>query len=187
MRRSFFSNIAAILSMARDPRDLVSRVNQIGGKSMLFPLIFRSCRARRQGAYAILRIAGNIVLLLAAFTVVLNASDDAPAEELVMPHVITEQTTTRGRVVLLEEGRSGRRAVEGLRVQMWLFDEDQMIYETRTEQDGFFDLPRFELGFYRLLVGRMRLIVEIVEPKPVPLGYMQAPKVLFILVSAEVL
>lgn len=129
-----------------------------------------------------------ILCVLAIGGVVVHSEEEGRSvRRNIVPHVIAEQTTTRGRVVLLEEGRSGRRAVEGLRVQMWSLDDDVMIHDTRTEREGFFDLPRFELGYYRLHVGRMRLIVEIIEPQPIPEGYVEAPKVLFILASAEAL
>ncbi len=74
--------------MTPDPRDLVSRVNKIGGKSTLFPPIFRSWRsslrtsatpphARRQGAWATIRIAGALILcgfILSAATVAASSA-----------------------------------------------------------------------------------------------------------------
>ena len=46
--------------MLPDPRDLASRVNMIGGKRERFPPIVRSCRTRRQGTKAIMRIAAQL-------------------------------------------------------------------------------------------------------------------------------
>ena len=50
---SIFASVCpAVLIMAPDPRDLVSRVNEVGGKRLRFPPTFRSCRTRRQGTHA---------------------------------------------------------------------------------------------------------------------------------------
>ena len=43
--------------MIADPRDLVSRVKEMGGKREHFPPISRSCRTRRQGTHVTITVA----------------------------------------------------------------------------------------------------------------------------------
>ena len=50
---------AVSLIMAADPRDLASRVKEMGGRRERFPPISRSCRTRRQGTEDITRTAAE--------------------------------------------------------------------------------------------------------------------------------
>lgn len=130
-----------------------------------------------------------LIILQALFCAVsiLGQEADESADASVVPHVIAVQTTTRGKVVLLDDSRAGRAGLDNLSIQLWTYDDNQLIYETRTDADGFFDLPRSELGLYIIAVGRMRLVMKVIAPPALPAGVVEGPKVLFIMVSSEAL
>ena len=117
--------------------------------------------------------------------------------------VIMEESTVRGKIVVLESRREDRKTVEELLVQVWQAAqeeddtdggeqtrpkanvEDKLVHETRTDKDGFFSLPALDVGGYFLVVGQIYLRCSVIPLDPKREGQ-EEPKILLLLLPKEV-
>lgn len=102
--------------------------------------------------------------------------------------VVMEESTLRGRVVVLETRREDRRTIEGMTVQVWSQEDKQpkdLLHETETDDDGLFDLPELPLGQYFLVVSRLRVNLVVIERAQERVGQ-EEPKILLIMIPKEV-
>lgn len=141
-------------------------------------------------------VTGRLVGLAAAGLVLLSAPTPARAQQEANEKtwrvpIVMEQATVRGRVVILESRREDRKTVGGLRIEVWSTDpddpnaRDSRLHRTRTDDDGLFELPLLDLGRYLMIIGDLRLSLQVVEQSANRRGQ-QEPKVLLILLPKDV-
>ena len=131
---------------------------------------------------------------VAAIALVLVLAERAPGQDDAKAWrvpVVMEEATVRGKVVILETRREDRKTVGGLRIEVWTTEpdnpriRDERIHRTRTDDEGLFSLPSVEIGRYVIIVGELRLGLQVV-PKANVRADQQEPKVLLILLPKDV-
>lgn len=65
-------------------------------------------------------------------------------------------------VVLLPDGET---PVDGLRVRVWNADTEKVVYRTRTDRDGVFDVPKLDEGNHYVTVGPVRIDMRILTAR----------------------
>jgi hypothetical protein len=133
-----------------------------------------------------MRVTGLLMSLFSA-TVALQGLAYDPAEDLATHEVVMEEATTRGKLVFLEDDQEDRRPVEGVRLELWDAAGKKKLYGTTTDDLGFFDLPDQPPGVYSIRLGRLRLRLRVYPRQPIKEGEAHAPKLLLIMIPAEVI
>lgn len=59
----------------------------------------------------------------------------------------------------------GETPAEDVPVRVWSVDRKEMIYRSRTDENGNFRIPRLESGQNYLFVGRVRINLKIFKPE----------------------
>jgi len=114
--------------------------------------------------------------------------------------VVMEKATLRGKIVVLEDREQERRTLEGMNVQVWSIankvsgekesgkvrpERGKLLHDTETDDLGMFSLPTLDEGKYILLLGELRLLLQVV-PKAADRENQQEPAILLIMVPKEV-
>jgi hypothetical protein len=120
-------------------------------------------------------------LLLAAGPV---TGDDAE-DEASIP-VIMEEAVVQGTVVKLEDKDNDRALLAEVPVVLWSDGKGRRIYETKTDKDGRFAIPRVTAGDYIIAVGTVNLRLRVRPPTGDPEKDLEAPKVIYILIPKDV-
>ncbi len=94
-----------------------------------------------------------MAVLLVAF--VCGATYAAPPDLSVLP------ARVRG-VVLLPDGET---AVSGLRVRLWNAESEKVIFRSRTNKDGVFEVPKMTEGSHYVTVGPVRIDMRILTAR----------------------
>ncbi len=80
----------------------------------------------------------------------------APAPDLsVLP------ARVRG-VVLLPDGET---PVDGLQVRLWDADSEEVVFKSRTDKDGVFEVPKLTEGSHYVTVGPVRIDMRILTAR----------------------
>lgn len=103
------------------------------------------------------------------------------------PDLVVLPATIRG-VVLKADGKD---RADNLRVRVWNADTEKVVYRTRTDEDGVFEIPRLDEGNHYVTIGpvtlNMRVLsaragvrpqphgVVLVVPKRMPIGPILLP------------
>lgn len=89
----------------------------------------------------------------------------------------------KGRVFIVSE-EEGEEEYPGEDVRVRVLDEetDDVILQTRTDKEGYYDFPRIDVGTYILNIGRLRLNMEVL-PDEAPEG--QLPKIIIVMIPKE--
>ena len=77
--------------------------------------------------------------------------------------IVMEQATVRGKIAILETRTEDRKTVKEIAVQIWSTEEQtkrrktkivrkELLHETATDEDGFFDLPQVKPDEYLLVI-----------------------------------
>lgn len=113
--------------------------------------------------------------------------------ELGIP-VVMETATVRGKVIVLEDRRTDRQTLEGLKVEVWSskpgetedeLKKDKLLHETATDEFGMFDLPLLAEADYVLTISELDLRLTVI-PKSEERQDQKEAKVLLILLPKEV-
>ncbi len=65
-------------------------------------------------------------------------------------------------VVLLPDGET---PVNGLQVRLWNADSEEVIFKTRTNKDGVFEVPKMTEGSHYVTVGPVRIDMRILTAR----------------------
>ena len=105
--------------------------------------------------------------VLSLLGLVLLLGVGAPAAE---PDLVVLPATIRG-VVLKADGKS---RADNLRVRVWNADTEKVVYRTRTDEDGVFEIPRLDEGNHYVTIGpvtlNMRVLAARAGVRPQPHG-----------------
>ena len=105
-------------------------------------------------------------LMLAVLTAVATVAIAQAA-----PDVAVLPADVRG-VVLFPDGET---PVDRLPVTVWNADTEEVVYRTRTDKDGVFDVPRLEEGNHYVTVGPVRIDMRVLTARagvaPQPHGF----------------
>jgi hypothetical protein len=131
--------------------------------------------------------AVSITLLIADMGI---AAEPGTKKPLARP-VVMEEATVRGRIVVLETRKEDRKVIENLPVNIWQENEDaedgkELIHATRTDEDGFFNLPLISTGEYLMSVGELQIKLFVIE-RAEHRKDQEDPKILLILLPTEVI
>ena len=106
----------------------------------------------------------NVMMALLVALVAVGTSQAAP-DVAVLPAEV------RG-VVLFPDGET---PVDRLPVRVWNADTEEVVFKTRTNGDGVFDVPRLEEGNHYVTVGPVRIDMRILTARagvtPQPHGF----------------
>lgn len=98
----------------------------------------------------------RIVLAAALVALISSVAFAAkPADLSVLP------ARVRG-VVLLPDGET---PVDGLQVRLWDADTEKVVYRSRTNSDGVFDVPKLTQGSHYVTVGPVRIDMRILTAR----------------------
>jgi len=75
------------------------------------------------------------------------------------PDVAVLPADVRG-VVLFPDGET---PVDGLLVRVWDADKEEIVFKTKTNDDGVFDVPRLETGNHYVTVGPVRIDMRVLQ------------------------
>jgi len=93
------------------------------------------------------------------------------ASAIAAPDVAVLPAETRG-VVLFPDGET---PVDGLSVRVWNADTEEVIFKTKTDSKGTFNVPMLEKGNHYVTVGPVRIDMRVLEGRaginPQPLGF----------------
>ncbi|MBN1510512.1 MAG: carboxypeptidase regulatory-like domain-containing protein [Phycisphaerae bacterium] len=68
-----------------------------------------------------------------------------------------------GKVFILSQKEEARGApAQGVFIQVRDVETNELLAETRTDREGAYEFPRFDVGIYHLMVGALRLRMEVV-------------------------
>lgn len=98
-------------------------------------------------------IVGAVGLVLVPFC---RALAQAPSVEF-QPHLSVSATEIRG-IVLHSDGET---PVVDLVIKVWDADKEKTVFETRTNADGVFVLPRLGKGRFFVRVGKLKIDLEM--------------------------
>ena len=65
--------------------------------------------------------------------------------------------------VLFSDGKTPANDVP---IRLWSFAQEKYVYETETDDDGFYKLPKLPIGTYQLEFDRIRVELRILEDRP---------------------
>lgn len=106
----------------------------------------------------------NMMLAVLAATAVIGVAQAAP-DVAVLPAEV------RG-VVLFPDGET---PADKLAVTVWNADTEKIVYRTRTDKDGVFNVPRLEEGNHYVTVGPVRIDMRVLTARagvtPQPHGF----------------
>ena len=108
--------------------------------------------------------------------------------------ILMEQSTVRGKVIVLEDRQDDRKVASNLRVRIYEEAKEgdpdrrtfKLLSETRTDDLGLFDLPLLATGQYALWISGMQVRLQVIA-KPEARTGPEEPKVLLILIPKEVI
>lgn len=98
---------------------------------------------------------GRLVLVAVLAAVVCGLAQAAPPDLSVLP------ARVRG-VVLLPDGET---PVDRLRVRLWNADTEEVIFKTRTDADGVFEVPKMGEGSHYVTVGPVRIDMRVLTAR----------------------
>lgn len=83
----------------------------------------------------------------------------------VAPLVIMEKTALTGRIVFMQEDEKDEEPGAKLDISILSENKRKSVYETKTDDQGLYQIPKLEPGIYWMLVGQLylRLRVNSVE------------------------
>lgn len=97
------------------------------------------------------------------------------------PLVVLRQSSISGRVFLLSQDAKDSVA-EQLKIQIRDRTEQKLLFETRTDKEGRFALPNLDVGKYGLIIGRLKLVLEVREPLTGPTSARRIPKTIIVFI-----
>jgi hypothetical protein len=88
--------------------------------------------------------------------------DNAPENaHKVAPLVIMEKTDLTGRIVFIQEDEKDEEPGSKLRIAILTENKRKKIYETKTDDQGVYQIPQLESGSYWMEVGQLRLRLHV--------------------------
>jgi hypothetical protein len=99
----------------------------------------------------------KIVMMLAVLTLV-SASGIANAA----PDVAVLPADIRG-VVLFPDGST---PADGLTIRVWNTETEEIVFKTKTNKQGIFDLPRLDPGDHYVTAGPVRIDMRVLDGRP---------------------
>lgn len=111
------------------------------------------------------------------------AQEAPPAPPSRAAGITVKQAEIVGQVFIATE-RPGEQEepARDVRVQIRIPENDEVIYETRTDKIGGYTFPQLKVGAYRLVIGGMKLNL-LVESTPVEIG--ELPKVIITILPRD--
>jgi len=97
----------------------------------------------------------SYVLMLGLAVMMVGAAHAAPPDLSVLPAEV------RG-VVLMPDGIT---PVDRLRVRVWDADKEEIIFKTRTDKSGVFNVPRMDQGNHYVTVGPVRIDMRVLTAR----------------------
>ncbi len=94
-------------------------------------------------------------LLVAVLVLAAGLVEAAPPDLSVLP------ARVRG-VVLLPDGES---PVSKMQVRLWNADTEEVVFRTRTDEDGVFEVPRLTEGSHYVTVGPVRVDMRVLTAR----------------------
>lgn len=86
------------------------------------------------------------------------------SEQKRAPVVRMDQSAVMGRVIFLGDDKREESAAAGVRIEIRT-KEKKLIAETKTDDSGMYSIPKLDVGAYDLVVGRLRLELEVEATK----------------------
>ncbi|OVE75619.1 hypothetical protein BVX97_04335 [bacterium E08(2017)] len=80
------------------------------------------------------------------------------------PLVVLKQATIQGQVFFLSEDAEQKPAKE-IDIRVNTAETKKKLYETKTDKEGKYLLPNFDIGRYQLVVGRLKLGLVVTTPE----------------------
>ena len=99
----------------------------------------------------------NTATMLAILAVILAAGIANAA-----PDVAVLPADIRG-VVLFPDGKT---PADGLTIRVWNADTEEIVYKTKTNAQGIFDLPEMTIGNHYVTAGPVRIDMRVLEGRP---------------------
>ncbi len=99
--------------------------------------------------------ARTVMMAVVLVALVSGVTYAAPPDLSVLP------ATVRG-VVLLPDGET---PVDGLRVRLWNAESEEVVFRTRTNRDGVFEVPKLTEGSHYVTVGPVRIDMRVLTAR----------------------
>ncbi len=88
-----------------------------------------------------------------------------------------KQASIFGKVLLIDsEKDTSNNPAKRIMVKLANKEDDDVIYETGTDDDGVFNIPNLDKGEYHLMVGLLTLDLNVMDADPNALEKLNIPK-----------
>ena len=102
------------------------------------------------------------------------------------PLVVMKQADIRGRVFLLTEADKPPQPAPNIKIAVQTYDDGKLLRETASDDEGRYSLPSLDVGRYTLMVGTLKLELQVKDPDQVPAGSQTIPKTLLVFIPRDV-
>jgi hypothetical protein len=92
-----------------------------------------------------------IVFLLFAFIVTAQTE----------PDVVIPSATIRGIVL----DHTGENPVKGVRVRVWNSDTETIVFETKSDETGLYNIPKYDSGNYHVTIGAVKIDAKVLRSR----------------------